>query len=363
MNYVLIGVTINNLMLCDKILKNGDNCVIYEKRNIDEFYENCDNIKSQPFFSSNDINFMDCLKSINLNEYDAGIHYDLSFNFIKQFKFNEINNIFHLFSNSIVDEKMLKEEQLIVYLKNKNFCTESIEYINKFCNFFNKKYDIISLYEFMYLVNSKLFGEYYIMNKSYLIKKILKNVNIEECIIWSHEIINTNFNESDKVIFDIKPENIKKLNNNTDTKIETDKVYKSNFYNLFWDSEIEFPLEFKNDLIYFDITKNFTLNNHVITDDITDVNKKLYFLDKPSKVTVTENNYLRENIINNNIIFLKRSKIIEDDIINSLYILQYTNSSYLKIFKVYKNDTIIDIIKLYLCLNFCLKLFSFKNKI
>jgi hypothetical protein len=252
---------------------------------------------------------------------------------------------------------MLKEEQLIVYLTNKNFCTESVEYIKKFCNFFNKKYDIISLYDFMYLVNSKLFSEYYIINKSHFIKKIFKNTNVEEHITWSHEIINTNFNENEKVIFDIKSENIKKLNIN----IENDKVYKNNLYNLFWDSEIEFPLEFKNDLIYFDITKNFILNNHVITDDINNINNKLYFLDKPSKVTVTENNYLRENIINKNIIFLKRSKIIEDDIINSLYILQYTNSLYLKIFKIYKNDTIIDIIKLYLCLKLCLKLFSFKK--
>ena len=359
MNYVLIGATINNLMLCDKILKNGDNCIIYEKRNIDEFYENCDNIKSQPFFSSNDVNFMEWLKSINLKEYDAGIHYDLSFNFFKQFKFNEVSNIANLFSRTILNDPILKEEQLIVYLTNKNFCKESVEYIKKFCNFFNKKYDIISLYDFMYLVNSKLFGEYYIINKSHFIKKIFKNTNVEEHITWSHEIINTHFDNNNQVIFDIKSENIKKLNIN----IENEKLEKSNYYNLFWDSEIEFPLEFKNDLIYFDITNNFTLNNHVITDDITDINNKLYFLDKPSKFTVSENNYLRENIINENIIFLKRSKLIEDDIINSLYILQYTNSSYLKIFKIYKNDTIIDIIKLYLCLKLCLKLFSFKNKI
>jgi hypothetical protein len=363
MNYVLIGATINNLMLCDKIIKNGDECIIYEKRNINEFYKNCDNINSQLFFSSNDVNFIEWLKSINLNEYDAGIHYDLSFNFIKQFKFNEINNIFHLFSNSIVDEKMLKEQQLIVYLKNKNFCNESIEYIKKFCNFFNKKYDIINLYDFMYLVNSKLFGEYYIINKTALIKKIFKNTNVEKHILWSREIMNTNFNNkimntnfnNKKVIFDIKPENIKKININ----IEDDKVYKSNLYNLYWDSKIEFPLEFKNDLIYFDITNNFTLNNHVITDDITDINNKLYFLDKPSNVKVFENTYLKENIINKNIIFLKKSKIIEDDIMNSLYILQYTNPSYLEMFKIYKNDTIIDIAKLYLCLNFCLKLFKF----
>jgi hypothetical protein len=357
MNYVLIGATINNLMLCDKILKNDDNCIIYEKRNIDEFYENCNNIKSQPFFSSNDVNLMEWIKSINLKEYDAGIHYDLSFNFFKQFKFNEISNIVNLFSRTILNEPKLKEEQLITYLKNKNFCEESIEYIKKFCNFFNKKYDSISLYDFMYLVNSKLFGEYYIINKSHLIKKIFKNTNVEKHITWSHEIINTNFDVMTQVIFDIKLENIKKLNIN----IENDKVYKSNYYNLYWDSEIEFPLEFKNDLIYFDITNNFTLNNHVITDDIIDINNKLYFLDKPSKFTVSENNYLTENIINKNIIFLKRSKIIEDDIINSLYILQYTNSSYLKIFKIYKNDTIIDIVKLYLCLKLCLKLFSFKK--
>ncbi len=357
MNYVLIGATINNLMLCDKIIKNGDNCIIYEKRNIDEFYENCDNIKSHPFFSSNDVNFMEWLKSINLKEYDAGIHYDLSFYFIKQFKFNEINNIVNLFSNTIVNDPMLKEQQLIVYLTNKNFCSESVEYIKRFCNFFNKKYNDISLYDFMYLVNSKLFGEYYIINKSHLIKKIFKNTNVEEHIIWSHEIINTNFDDTNQVIFDIKPENIKKLNIN----IENDKLYKNDLYNLFWDSKIEFPLEFKNDLIYFDLTNNFTLNNHVITDDISDINNKLFFLDKPVKVTVNENYYLKENIINKNIIFLKRTKIIEDNIINSLFILQYTNSSYLKIFKIYKNDTIIDIIKLYLCLKLCLKLFSFKK--
>jgi len=355
MNYVLIGATINNLMLCDKILKNGNECIIYEKKKIEEFYVDCDNIKSQPFFSSNDINFITWLKSINLNEYDAGIHYDLSFNFLKQFKFNEINNIFHLFSNSIVDEKMLKEEQLLTYLKNKNFCTESIEYIKKFCNFFNKKYDTISLYDFMYLVNSKLFGEYYIINKSYLIKKIFKNTNVEKHILWSREIMNTNFSNTKKVIFDIKPENIKKLN----ITIENDKLYKTNFYNLYWDSKIEFPLEFKNDLIYFDITNNFTLNNHVITEDVNDINNKLYFLDKPSNVKVINNSYLKENIINKNVIFLKKSKIIEDDIMNSLYILQYTNPVYLEIFKIYKNDTIIDIAKLYLCLNFCLKLFKF----
>ncbi len=355
MNYVLIGATINNLMLCDKIIKNGDKCIIYEKRNIDDFYKNCDNIKSQPFFSSNDINFIEWLKSINLKEYDAGIHYDLNFNFFKQFKLNELNNILYLFSNTIIDEKMLKEEQLLVYLKNKNFCTESIEYINKFCNFFNKKYNDISLYDFMYLVNSKLFGEYYIIFKSHLIKKIFKNTNVEEHIIWSHEITNTNFSETEKVIFDIKFENIKKINMN----IENNKFEKTYYYNLFWDSSIEFPLEFKNDLIYFDLTNNFTLNNHVITDDISDINNKLYFLEKPSNVTVETNYYLKQNIINNNIIFLKRSKIIEDDIINSLFVLQYTNSSYLKVFKIYKNDTIIDIIKLYLCLKLCLKLFSF----
>ena len=346
MNYVLIGVTINNLMLCDKILKNGDKCIIYEKKNIDELYENYDNINSQPFFSSNDVNFIDWLKSINLKEYDAGIPYNLNFNFTKQIKITELFNLYNNISN---------KEILMVYLQNNNFCKESIDYIKKICIFFNKQCDNINLCDFMHLVNSKLYSDFYIINKQSLVKKILKNTNILEHITWSHEIINTYFDDNQKVIFDIKLENIKKINKCLEKVCFT----KRNFYNLFWDSKINFPVYLKNDLTYFDLTNNFTLNNHVITDDITDINDKLFFLEKPSKVVVYKNKFLKENIINKNIIFLRKSKIIEDDIINSLYILKYTDLSYVKQIRIYKGDTVFDILKIYFYINICLKLFKF----
>jgi hypothetical protein len=216
---------------------------------------------------------------------------------------------------------------------------------------FDKDYNIITIKDFIELLHTKLISNYYMLNSYVLYNKIFNYLNIQ--IKWDTEITNLNKFIQEKVIIDIKPERVRNL----DIDLNSVNIKRTCFYNLWWENDILFPDELKTNFEYYYLFNHLYFekdDNNDIENNIKLLNNKLFFLDKPN-IELKYNEYLKENIINNNVIVLKKHKLIEDGIMNSLFILYYYNIKFKKIYKIYKNDSLLDIIKLYLVINFCLK--------
>jgi hypothetical protein len=344
----LIGATLNNLLIYDKLVKEGYECIIYEKQNKDDYFNNLKIIKKNMLVSSNDVNLLEWLKSININYNDVFICYPINFNFAKELELKELNYIFNLYNYYLINDHMINN-----LLKDEicNFSFNSINYITRLCNMFDKDYNIITIKDFIELLHTKLISNYYMLNSYVLYNKIFNYLNIQ--IKWDTEITNLNKFIQEKVIIDIKPERVRNL----DIDLNSVNIKRTCFYNLWWENDILFPDELKTNFEYYYLFNHLYFekdDNNDIENNIKLLNNKLFFLDKPN-IELKYNEYLKENIINNNVIVLKKHKLIEDGIMNSLFILYYYNIKFKKIYKIYKNDSLLDIIKLYLVINFCLK--------
>lgn len=367
-DYIIIGATLESYILAQKLIKLNYKCIIIEKKNKQDYFDSFNQIKSNIFFSSNDVNFLNFLNENTIDFKTIGTLYNFNFKFTEILSVLELKLLYNeIIKISLYDESS-KDIKFMNFLDSNNFSNDSIEYINNFCLFFDKKINIITLYDFINLLNCKLFCDYYILNYKTLFTELLnKNKDIEinfdseliEYTINNNKIDNVKINnfsirDNFKYIFCISIKNIKKIEQNINYDYDYDYLIT-----LKWNQNLIIPENLKTDLKYFNLIEYNTiliLNNHKI--DIQNTKNKLFFITKPETIFIYKKYLLSNNLIYDNCIILKNNKNIEDDVINTLYNLYKININYKKMFKIYKNDSLSDIIKLYIFINLYLILFQ-----
>jgi hypothetical protein len=175
-DYIIIGATLESYILAQKLIKLKYKCIIIEKKNQEDYFNSFDEIKSNIFFSSNDVNFLNFLNECNIDFKTIGTLYNFNFKFIEILNLVELKLLYdEIIKISLYDESS-KNIKVINFLDSNNFTNDSIEYINNFCLFFDKKINIITLYDFINLLNCKLFCDYYILNYKILFTELLNKI-------------------------------------------------------------------------------------------------------------------------------------------------------------------------------------------
>lgn len=359
-DYIIIGATLESFILAQKLIKLNYKCLIVEKKNKEDYINSFDEIKSNIFFSTNDVNFLNFLNECNIDFKTIGTLYNFKFKFTEILTIFELKLLFYEIIKILLYNESSKNIKFMNFLDSNNFTNDSIEYINNFCLFFDKEINLITLYDFINLLNCKLFCDYYILNYKILFTELLnkiKDIEIQfnseliEYEINNNKIENVKINNLSiynnfKYIFCISIKNIKKIEKKYNYEYTYDYLIT-----LKWNKKLIIPENLKTDLKYFNLIDNsiIILNNNNL--NIQNIKNKLFFITKPEKIFIYKKYLLCNNLIYDNCIIIKNNKNIEDNVINTLYNLYDTNLNFKKMFKIYKNDSLSDIIKLFMLIN------------
>jgi hypothetical protein len=356
-DYILIGINLNSLMIAYYINKNNNNILLIDKKSIENhniYYKNNTVLKS-PMFSNNDVNFLNFLNDLNINFKDISVQIDnIKFNLLENFKIHELITIFMEFIKQFSNDNTSKNIKFID--KSSYFSDDTIIYIKVLCDFYDLDYNKITLFEFTNMINNCIINEFYIIDEKKLFNEIIikyNNTNIkilydEEFIKLEDKYIYTNnqmFEFNNKCLFFLSPKNINFINNT--------KYRLSTMYNYIWNTDINIEKKYLENIKYNYLKFN---NKYVFNSkkkiELTDT---LFFIDKNIKPIMYKKFEYINNIFNSNYIIIINNINIEKNIINNYFILNtiFKNN---KIFKIYYNDSLIDIIK------FLLFIFLFYKK-
>lgn len=358
-DYILIGINLNSLMIAYYLYKLDNKILIIDKKskeNHNIYYKN-NTVLKLPEYSNNDVNFLNFLIDINIDFRLIGNKLDnIKFNLVKNFKITELITICIEFIKEFTNDNTSKNIKFID--KSNLFSDKTIEYIKILCNFYNLIYDDITLSDFTNMINNCLINEFFIIDEKKLFEEIIKKydndyikINYEEEFIKiNKKTIETNkrtieFNK--KCLLFISPKNINFIN---------DKITLFNIYNYIWNTKINIQ-KYHFESIKYNYIKNTNnvqnINKYIIysKNELTnEINNELFFLGKNYKKIINVICEFSNIIENNDYIIINNMLTIEKNIINNYKILN--NLQYKKKFKIYKNDSIIDIIKLIILINY-----------
>jgi hypothetical protein len=363
-DYILVGINLNSLMIAYYLNKFNNKVLLIDKKSKDEhkiYYKNNTFLKL-PEYSNNDVNFLNFLNDINVDFRSIGHRLEnIDFEIIKNFKITEIITICIEFMKEFTNDYTSKDIKFIN--KSNLFSDESIEYIKSLCNFYNLNYYDITLLDFTNIINNCILNEFFLIDEKKLFEEIIKkynNDNIEisyeeEFYDIDNKNIKTNKRTIDfnnKCLLFLSPKNNNLINDrNGSSNIYKTKPY--NIYNYIWDTEVNIEKHNFKSIKYNYIKDN---NNYVVysKNDIHDeIDNNLFFLgNNYKKIVHTHHEYSDVNNKDNFIIINNLLKI-EDNVINNYKLLNKLFNK--KTFRIYKNDSIVDIIKLIIILNYLIK--------
>lgn len=354
-DYILIGLNLNSLMIGYYLNKLNYKILLIEKKSKYMSYFKNNTIIQLPEFSNNDVNLLNFLNDININFKDIGNKLDnIKFNLLDNFNINELITISIEFIKEFINDYTSKNIKFID--KISYFSETSIEYIKSLCEFYNLNYNNITIYEFTNMINQCLINEYYIIDEQKLFDDIIIKSNIkiiynEEFIRLDNNSIYTNNNHihfNNKCLFFLSPKNI--------NFIKEKKYNLFTIYNYIWNTSINVEAKHLESIKYNYIKST---NKYIFysKNNISNlINEQLFFINKNMN-TVTYNKFeFKKSYICDNYIIVNNSINIEKNVINNYNILNELLINKKK-FKIYKNDSIIDIIKFILFIN----LFNKKN--
>jgi hypothetical protein len=357
-DYILVGINLNSLMIAYYLNKSNNKVLLIDKKSKDDhkiYYKNNTFLKL-PEYSNNDVNFLNFLNDINVDFRSIGNKQEhINFDLIKNFKITELLTICIEFIKEFTHDYTSKD---IKFTQKTNlFSKESIEYIKLLCNFYNLNYNDITLFDFTNIINNCILNEFFLIDEKKLFEEIIKKYNNENIEISYEEefykietnkkYIETNkriINFNNKCLLFISPKNINFINNKTE---------KFTINNYIWNTEINIEKQYFESIKYNyikDTNKYIVYSKNDIDDEI---NNNLFFLGKHYKKIV--NKYYEYNDVQyqENLIILNNLLKIEDNIVNNYKLLNKLFNK--KTFRIYKNDSIVDIIKLIMVLNYLIK--------
>ncbi len=344
-DYVIIGNNINSLMLSYYLIKNNNSVIILEKKSKNDFYFYSKNtiINRNPKYSNNDVNFLNFLNELNVDFKDIGTKININFNLTENFQLNELLIIYF----DIISENKYTEIKLSD--KINLFSSKTNEFIKYLCKYYNYDYNEIYYYDFIQIINNCLINEFYNIDESVLLNILLEKTQATVIFETEYKNINNNYIETNnnkfefkkKCIFCISPEKI-------NMSIKYDNIIENKIYNYTFD--IQESIIEKNKITYYKNKNNITFYSNF--DSLDFIKKDHYFLNNYEKTVVTKRVF-NQDIYDEKYIILNNNISIEDNIIRNYKLLNKITNY--KIFKIYKNDTIIDIIKLFLVVKLFIK--------
>ena len=356
-DYILVGLNLNSLMIGYYLNKLNNKILFIDKKSKKNhfiYYKN-NTILKFPEYSNNDINFLNFLKDIDINFRLIGTKLDnIKFNLCGNFEITELITISLEFVKEFVNDYSSKNVKLID--KSKLFSEKSITYIKTLCNFYNLNYYDITLYDFTNMINNCIINEFFIINEKKLFKEIIKKYNQENLEISYKEkfinIIDKNIETNkrtiifnNKCLFFLSPKHINFINKNDYNTF--------NIYNYIWNIDINIEKKYFESIKYNYIKKNNFYTIYSKNELGNDIDEELFFLGDNYIKIINKNKTFSSVHYDDNYIIINNLKNIESNIINNYLILNKILNK--KNFKIYKNDSIIDIIKLLLIFNYLIK--------
>jgi hypothetical protein len=373
-DYVIIGNNINSMMLAYYLSKEDNKVIILEKKNKEDFYLYTKNniVYRNPLYSNNDVNFLNFLNDIKVDFKNIGNKITLNFNLLKRFELNEL----YVFCIEFLNEFMYnyKSKQIKLQDKVSSFSDKSIEYIKYLCRFYDYDFNEISYYEFMQIINNCIMNDFYNIDENKILDYFLNNINIEikfgtEFKKISNKIIQTNFNEYEftkKCIFCISPEKINFYKNeiiethiyNYCLEIGNNKPEHNNIISYLQNNNhITFFFNYKNtiktELEFIKTDREFIKTElEFIKTDREFIKTDREFIKTDREFIITKKEFKEEKYFDNYIL-INNNKLIECNIKRNYNLLNKLINK--KKYRIYKNDTIVDIIKLYLMVKLFVK--------
>jgi hypothetical protein len=354
-DYVIVGNNMNSLMLAYYLFKENNKVLIIDKKSFDDFYLYTSNnfVYKNPMYSNNDVNFLNFLNDIGINFRDTGTKININFDLIEKFKLNECGAIYIEFLNEIFN---INESKNIKLKEKLNiFSDRTIENIKNICDFYNCDVNEISYYDFIQLINNCIINEFFNINDKTFIYYILKyfkiNTNIDVMFETKfskldNKTINLetgeNIDFTKKCIFCLSPKNINFIK-------ENNKIKETTMYNYCWKIN-ENILENNSNLYY----KN---ENEIIfyssEDKLNEIKTEHYFLNDKYTINIFKKYIFEDDINHKNYIIINEKKTIENNIIRNYNIIN--NLINKKKYRIYKNDSIVDMVKLILFVKIFIK--------
>jgi hypothetical protein len=352
-DYILVGINLNSLMIAYYLNKSNNKVLLIDKKSKDNhkiYYKNNTFLKL-PEYSNNDVNFLNFLNDVNLDFRSIGNKQEhITFDLIKNFKFTELITICIEFIKEFTNDYTSKDIKFIQ--KTNLFSNESIEYIKLLCNFYNFNYNDITLFDFTNIINNCILNEFFLIDEKKLFAEIIKKYNNENIeISYEEEFYNINnkniktnkrtIDFNNKCLLFTSPKNINFIN---------DKTEKFTINNYIWNIEINIEKQHFESIKYNYIKDN---NNYIVyskNDIDNEINNDLFFLGKNCKKVVNTYYEYTDVQYQENFIIINNLLNIEDNIVNNYKLLN--NLFNKKTFRIYKNDSIVDIIKLIIVLNY-----------
>lgn len=352
-DYILVGINLNSLMIAYYLNKSNNKVLLIDKKSKDNhqiYYKNNTFLKL-PEYSNNDVNFLNFLNDINLDFRSIGNKQEhINFDLIKNFKVTELITICIEFIKEFTNDYTSKD---IKFTQKTNlFSDESIEYVKLLCNFYNLNYNDITSFDFTNIINNCILNEFFLIDEKKLFAEIIKKYNNENIeISYEEEFYNINnkniittkrtIDFNNKCLLFLSPKNITFIYN-------SNKPFTINNY--IWNTEINIEKQHFKSIKYNYIKDN---NNYIVyskNDIDNEINNDLFFLGKNYKKVVNTYYEYTDVHYQENFIILNNLLNIEDNIVNNYKLLNKLFNK--KTFRIYKNDSIVDIIKLIIVLNY-----------
>jgi hypothetical protein len=354
-DYIIIGNNLNSLMIAYYLFKENYKILIIDMKNKEDhrLYYNKDIVIKNPLYSNNDVNFLNFLNNLSIDFRLIGKKCNnISFNLIENFKLSDLCFIFSEFFKEFTYDYSSKNIKLID--KINLFSNESINYIKSLCIFYELDFNIITVYDFIQIINNCITGEFFTIDENKLLDSIYnyfnKNTNIE--IIFNEKFlkldsvsIKTNkryINFFNKCIFSVSPNKIDFINSET---------INNTIYNYKWNSNIDENIFNNYNIHYIKNNNEYTFFSN--KNNINEIKNTFFFLDNNYISNIVKYNSFTSFINNNNYVIINNQPNIESNSINNINIINKIINY--KKNKVIKNDSIVDILKLLLIINIFIK--------
>jgi len=343
-DYVIVGNNLNSLMIAYYLFKENYKILIIDMKNKEDhrLYYNKDIVIKNPLYSNNDVNFLNFLNNLSIDFRLIGKKCNnISFNLIENFKLSDLCFIFSEFFKEFTYDYSSKNIKLID--KINLFSNESINYIKSLCIFYELDFNIITVYDFIQIINNCITGEFFTIDENKLLDSIYnyfnKNTNIE--IIFNEKFlkldsvsIKTNkryINFFNKCIFSISPNKIDFI----ESEITTNTIY-----NYKWNTNIDENILSNYNFNYIKNNNEYTFFSNI--NNINEIRNTFFFLDNNYTSNIIQYDSFA-SFINNNYIIINNQHNIESNSINNINIINKIINC--KKNKVIKNDSIVDVLK------------------
>jgi hypothetical protein len=354
-DYVIVGNNMNSLMLAFYLFKENNKVLIIDKKSIEDFYLYTSNnsVYKNPMYSNNDVNFLNFLNEIGMDFRQIGTKININFNLIEKFKLNECGIIYTEFLNEFFNINESKKIKLIEKLSI--FSDRTIENIKNICDFYNCNLNEISYYDFIQLINNCIINEFFNINDKSFINNILEYFKINTSIDimfktkfskLDNKIINLETGENiifnKKCIFCLSAKNVNFIE-------ETTKIKEIKMYNYSW--KINENILENNSQLYYKNESDIIF--YSTKDKLENIKTEHYFLNEKYRKCILSKKIFEDDINHENYIIINDKKSIENNIIRNYNLIN--NLINKKKYRIYKNDSIVDMIKLILFVKIFIK--------